>query len=135
MSKGPWRRCPHTGLSLAKLERADGNFVVDGHFDTAILSDCDVFAISSIAALCGYLDVAYFRDVVRVTSACPIHVRQIALKDAASGRRIGLIHATHTNSALAGGETWRGMQKAAAQARANASRTWDASSGSNIRTR
>jgi hypothetical protein len=86
-------------------------------FDTAILSDCDIFAVSSLATLCGYRDVAYFRDVVLVNSDCPIHVRQIAWTDEASRRRIGTVHATHTNSALAGGETWCRMQRAAAQVR------------------
>ena len=132
MSKGPWNACPLTGVSLAKLRRSDVSLVDDDKFDVSVLPDCDVFDVSSFAALCGFSDVAYFRDIVLRKPGCPIHFRHRVLKDVANGRRIGDIYATRTTSAVAGGEMWRTIQLAAARTRARSGAS-DVTSGSNIR--
>lgn len=132
MSKGLWKICPLTGVSLAKLRRSDVRLVDDDKFDVSVLPDCDVFDVSSFAALCGFSDVAYFRDIVLRKPGCPIHFRRNVLKDESTGRRIGDIYATRTMSAVAGGQMWRINQLAAARTRARSGAS-DISSGSNIR--
>ena len=117
MSKGAWKRCPWTGISLAKLQRSDAPVTDEGYFDRSSLADCDVFNISSIAALSGFLDVRYFQDHVLPTPDCPIHIRRMVLGDDERPRRNGVIYATRTTSAVAGGQMWWSRQRAAAQAR------------------
>ena len=130
MSKGPWRLCPVTGISLAKLSRVSDDIVrPDGTFATEILSDSNVFCVNSIAALCGYTDVAYFRDHVLEDPACPIHVHKLTLVDDFTGRRIGEVIATHQNSADFGGQVWHEMQQTAARERGVASQNCWISSG------
>jgi hypothetical protein len=131
MSKRPWKRCPHTGVSLTKLQRSNAPLTDEGYFDVTRLADCDVYTVSSIAALCGFSDVPYFRDVVLANPDCRIHYHRVVLKDDAAPRRNGTIYATRTNSAIAGGKMWRSMQLAEARTRAMAFR-FDVSSGSNI---
>ena len=117
VSKSAWQRCPWSGISLVRLSRSNAPLTGEGYFDGSSLQDCDVFNISSIAALCGFLNVAHFRDVVLADSDCPIHFRKLALSDDEELRRNGYIYATHTTSAMAGGKMWHLQQRAAAQAR------------------
>ena len=131
MSKCPWKRCPYTGISLVKLHNSNAPLTEEGHFDVTSLPDCDVYDVSSIAALCGFHDVPYFRDVVLANPDCRIHCHCISLIDDAAPRRHGTIYATRTNSAIAGGEMWRSMQSAEARTRALAYK-FDVSSGCNI---
>src|SRR5262245_16588544 len=126
MSKGPWKSCPRTGISLRKLRHSDVPVTDDGLFDISSLPDCDVFNVASIASLCGFKDVAYFRDVVLARPDCPIHIHRIQLKDDATSRRNGTIYAAHTTSAAAGGKMWFVMRAREQQCR------FDISSGSNI---
>src|SRR5215813_2743977 len=125
MSKGPWKKCPLTGMSRAKLGRSDAPLTDDGNFEPAFWPDCDIFDIRSFAALCGFADAAHFENVVLTTSGCPIHFRSV-------GPPTERIYGTHTSSARAGGEIWRSAQLSAAQTRGHAS-AFDVSSGSNLR--
>jgi len=125
MSKGPWKKCPLTGVSLAKLSRSDAPLTEEGNFDPAFWPDCNVFDIRSIAAHCGFADVAHFENVVLRTSGCPIHFRSV-------GSPTERIYGTHTSSAQAGGETWRSEQRTAARARCDAG-VFDVASGSSLR--
>ncbi len=124
MSKGSWNCCPYTGLPLNRLERGSNVPVTpEGFFDTSRFPDSNLFCVASIAAVCGFKDVAYFRHHVLKDPECPIHVHKLALIDESNARRIGEIYATHQNSAYAGGEIWHSMQRAAARDRALASRS------------
>jgi hypothetical protein len=131
MSKRPWKCCPHTGISLTKLQRSNAPLTDEGYFDVTRLPDCDVYSVSSIAAICGFHDVPYFRDVVLANTDCPIHYHRVVLKDDAAPRRNGTIYATRTNSAIAGGKMWHSMQLAEARTRALACKS-DISSRCNI---
>ncbi len=124
MSNSSWKCCPYTGLPLVRLERgSDVSVSADGFFDTSRFPDSNLFCVSSIAAVCGFKDTAYFRDRVLQDPDCPIDFHKMAVIDERTGRRIGEIYATHQNSAVAGGEMWHSMKRAAARDRALASRT------------
>ncbi len=118
-----------TGVSIKKLNQSSGDLLgPDGSFDRSIFPDCNVFNIGSFAALCGFKDPAYFRDVVLARSDSPIHFRTLALIDELTGKRLGEIYATAQNSAVAGGVMWRTMKKHEARDRELAQMT-DTSSG------
>ncbi len=124
MSNGSWKCCPYTGLPLVRLERGSNVPVTpEGFFDTSRFSDSNLFCVDSIAAVCGFKDVAYFRDHVLQNPDCPIHINKMRVVDERTGRLIGEVYATHQNSAVAGGKMWHSMQRAAARDRARASRT------------
>jgi hypothetical protein len=124
MSNGSWKCCPYTGLPRVRLERgSDVPVTLEGFFDTSRFPGSNLFCVASIAAVCGFKDVAYFRDHVLQDPDCPIHFHKMAVVDERTGRRIGEIYATHQNSAVAGGEMWHSEQRAAAHDRALASRT------------
>ena len=124
MSKGSWKCCPYTGLPLVRLDRGlDVPVTPERFFDTNRFPGSNLFCVASIAAVCGFKDVAYFRDHVLQDPDCPIHFHKMAVVDERTGRRIGEIYATHQNSAVAGGKMWHSMQRATAHDRALASRT------------
>ncbi len=128
MSNSSWKCCPYTGLPLVRLERgSDVPITADGFFDRSRFTDSNLFCVSSIAAVCGFKDTAYFRDRVLQDPDCPIHFHKIVVVDERTGRRIGEVYATHQNSAVAGGEIWHSIQRAAARDRALASRTTESS--------
>ena len=129
MSKTRWKRCPHTGVPLSQLERVPEEYLtVEGNVDVSSLSDCNVFCVNSIAALCEFRDPRYFRDHILNHPDYPIHVRRMVLRDE-NGMPVVTVVATHQSSAEAGGNAWHQKQEAAARERASASRT-DVSSGS-----
>ena len=119
MSRGPWKRDPLTGIPLATLAQLDeAQLAADGSLNIELPSDCNLFCVNSIAALCGFRDAGYFRDEVLTRLDCPIRVRMIELTTAESRRVVATIYATHTNSALAGGEKWHAVVQAAVRQRA-----------------
>ena len=118
MSRGPWKRCPKTGLSLARLSRVSEDYLtLEGNFHPGRFSDCDLFDVRSIAAVCGFRDWAYFRDRVLTRSDCPIHIRKVELRDQDTGQLIAKVLGTHHNSAEVGGRMWHAMQCDAARQR------------------
>jgi hypothetical protein len=90
----------------------------EGNFDRGLLPDCNLFDVRSIAAVCGFRDRAYFRDIVLPHPDCPIHVHRIVLRDQKTGNRVEVVYATHQNSADFGGQMWREMTTNAARERA-----------------
>ena len=119
MSRGKWRRCPATGISLARLEKVSEEYLTpDGHFDPRRLPDCDLFDVRSVAAACGFRNWRYFQTRVLVHPECPIHVHRLRLADDETGQFVAEIVATHQNSAVDGGAMWRETQVAAARERA-----------------
>ena len=124
MSKGSWNCCRYTGLSRNSLARgSEVPITPEGFFDTSRFPDSNIFSVASIAAVCGFKNVLYFRDHVLQDPGCPIHFHKLVLIDESNGCRIGEIYTTHQNSAVAGGEMWHSRQRAAARDRALASRT------------
>ena len=129
MSKGPWRRCPYTGMPANILDRvSEDQLTNDGHFRTDQLSDCNLFDVRSVSAACGFRDRNYFRRSVLANPSCRIHVRRVSLVDDETGTRLGEIIATHQNSADFGGMMWRRMQSGAARERGFAAQTAPSSS-------
>ena len=124
MSKESWKYCSYTGLPLNRLARgSDVPVTPEGFFDTNRFPDSNLFCVASIAAVCGFKDVAYFRDHVLQDPDCPIHFHKMRVVDERTGLLIDEVYATHQNSAVAGGKMWHSMQRAAARDRALASRT------------
>ena len=118
MSRGPWRRCPYTGVPLTRLGRVSEDFLTpEGYFDVSKLADCNVYCPNSIAALSGFADARHFRSVLERPDP-PIHVRQHVLRDEFTGEVVAEVIATHVNSANAGGKMWHEMQREAARQRA-----------------
>jgi hypothetical protein len=119
MSKGSWKCCPYTGLPLVRLERGSNVPVTpEGFFDTSRFPDSNLFCVASIAAVCGFKDVAHFRDHVLQDPECPIHFHKMRVVHERTGYLIGEVYATHQNSAVSGGEIWHSMRRAAARDRA-----------------
>ncbi len=119
MSREPWKRDPLTGIPVATLAQLDeARLAADGSLNIELPSDCNLFCVNSIAALCGFKDAGYFRDEVLTRLDYPVHVHKIELTTAESRRVVATIYATHTSSALAGGERWHAMMQAAARQRA-----------------
>lgn len=132
MSKGQWRRCPNTGISLKALARVSERYLTDeGYFRIDLLSDCNIYDVRSVSAACGFLDYDYFRRSILTHPDCPIHVRRQTLFDEESGDPLVEIIATHQNSAAYGGKLWRETRSAVARDRVLTSLT-DVSSGSTI---
>lgn len=135
MSKGPWRRCPRTGLPSSTLDLVDdAYFANDGSIDLSSVPDCNVFDPRSIAALCGFKDPVYFMLRVLQDSRSTIHVRRLPVTDE-YGRAVAQITATHADSARAGGAMWRAAVGEGQRARALGARVTDVSSGAVVRNR
>ena len=103
MARGPWVRCPWTGISKRKLKQIGETFLYDeGGFNPETYPDCDIFDVRSFAAAAGYKDVPHFVTTVVTDQSSPFHARQIRTE---SGRLLSL--ATDTTSAEAGGIAFR----------------------------
>ena len=137
MSRGKWQRCPYTGRPLRILSRANEEALTwEGYFDRSNVPDCDLFDVRSIAAVCGFRDVAYFVGHVLPHQDCRIHIHRVPLLDAETGELIVEVVATHTTSAQVGGGWWHDMQRRRARERATTHSTRpriDVSSGQAIR--
>lgn len=102
MARGPWGKCPLTGISKRKLSTQVGETILcdDEVINPEVFPDCDIFDVRSFTAAAGYKDVAYFVDVVLQDSAC--HAIPVRTE---SGRSLGF--ATNTISAEAGGKAYK----------------------------
>lgn len=107
MSKGPWKarpRCQITGLLIRDVQRLEEEYLNnDGTFNTAPLSDCNLFDVRSIASAAGYSDSKYFIETVIADPSSPLHLHELC--DEELGKP--LVLATHSNSAAWGGKEWR----------------------------
>lgn len=125
MSKGPWKRCKISGISLVKLRGTD--YLSDtGEFKTWWFSDCDLFDVRSIAAADpdeGFTRVDDFLKRVVTDPSSPIHLHQLINDD---GHGIG--YATAQNSAERGWKNYRSAAKA--RQLAGKRPAWDVSSAS-----
>ncbi len=120
MSRGMQKRCPLTEVPLARLDRVSEECLTDeGYVDVAErFPDSNLFCVRSIAAVGGFRDTAYFRDVMLSNPDCPIHVHRLVLKDELTGQSAAEVYATHQNSAHYGGQMWHKLQREAARSRA-----------------
>jgi hypothetical protein len=126
MSRKPWPRDLLTGLPLSRTKYCEGEFFSEeGKLNTDQYPDCDIFNINSFASLAGFSDPAYFENVVLTDTSSIFHAHKERLKmSTASGTVVGIgtLWATHTNSAIRGGELWRDKKFDEARERMNALR-------------
>lgn len=111
------------------LDRVGEDFVSldDGDINPSRLPDCDLFNVSSIAAVAGFADPRYFAQVVLRKPQTLFHYRTEILRDE-DGREVGRVFATHANSAEVGGKALREMQRQAARDRVSRGLVTDVSS-------
>jgi hypothetical protein len=118
MSKGPWKRCPYTGMSMALMCRAKEGFLDwEGFFDYTPLPDCNLFDVRSFAAAAGFETKRHFVDYVLSCEGTPFHFYRLSITDD-EGHQLFDVFATHVNSAQVGGQFWRQMQAEHARRRA-----------------
>lgn len=120
MSKGPQKRCPWTGERKAIIDDLDEPYKAqDGGFNPDALPDSNLFDIRSISAAAGFKDWRYFRDYALTdTSSCwHLHKHTFTVQRRDGGGERAEIFATATNSAAAGGDIYREIQKKKRRAR------------------
>jgi hypothetical protein len=109
VSKKAWRRCPVSGISLAKLQFSDALRDDGAGLETALYPDCNVFAEREIAEAAGFGRVDHWK--ARALCGSFFHLRPITAIDA-DGRVYRVGWATHTQSARWGGEKYREAARA-----------------------
>lgn len=121
MSKGPWKRCPVSGITLVKLQGTD-HLSNRGEFKASEFPDCDLFADRTIASTAGFGRVDHWKDRALAPGSSYFHLHRIEDDE---GRVLG--YATAQNSAEQGGINYRCAAKDRQLSGKRAS--WDVTSG------
>jgi hypothetical protein len=105
VSKKAWRRCPVSGISLAKLQFSDALRDDGTGLDTAVFSGCNVFDERAIAQEAGF---GHRVDHWKARALCGsyFHLYRITAIDP-DGHVVTIGWATHTQSARWGGQKYR----------------------------
>jgi hypothetical protein len=127
MSRGSWRLCPISSISIAKLEE-DWTDLQTGYLDSSPWPDCDLFAPKAVVQAAFGYRVNVSRNLGRLLSDPRFHRHELRNGD---GRLVGLITAQQSVAWLGGLMT----AEAADRSRDNLRRgpATVCSTGSNIR--
>ena len=135
MSKGPWKDvCSLSGFSVKHLDNCnlpDHLQTLEGGIDPSYFFDSDIFNINTLAFEAGFVDTQDFKK--RILPSSIWHAHQVQMRDD-DGKLLGVLLATHVNSARAGGEIWRNKVKAEQRNRARSMNFWTRNYDAHVHT-
>jgi hypothetical protein len=113
MSRKAWKRCPITGIPVARLKELPVVFLADDDtFDPWSLEDCDLFDWGGIAAAAGFTNVYDFKRRALAPCSSYFHLHQLKSDEWPDDDKWPLGIATTQHSAEIGGQRYRAAMTA-----------------------